>query len=124
MISMEKRASAHLPAAGVWLQRGEGLAQVLRGAARGLTHWLQRRASAFARAQARRTAMRELYSLDDRLLQDIGLSRDLVAPTVNAMFRANPAGEAAQVSRPVDTGAGVEVAPVDASNDGRYKTAA
>jgi len=123
MISMEKRASAHLPATGVWLQRGEGLARVLRGAARGLNSWLQRRASAFGRAQARRTAMRELYALDDRLLQDIGLSRDLVAPTVNAMFRGNTTGDTARVSREVDAG-GAQVASVNASNDGQFKSAA
>jgi uncharacterized protein YjiS (DUF1127 family) len=123
MISMEKRASAHLPVAGVWMQRGEGLARVLSGAARGLNNWLQRRASAFGRAQARRTAMRELYALDDRLLQDIGLSRDLVAPTVNAMFRGNAAGDAARVSNEVDAD-GTEIAPVVASNDGQFKSAA
>jgi len=100
MSSVEKSASAHLPAA---------------------RNWLQRIFSAFGRAHARRAALRELYTLDNRLLQDIGLRRDQVGETVNAMFRANPVAEAVQSSREVEVRAS---AAVDVGNDRQYQSAA
>lgn len=106
MFSQEKSASAQLPAA------------------RGVRHWLRRGFTALARAQARRTALRELYALDNRMLQDIGLSREQVEATVSAMFRRDPIAEATQKSREVTAGGAAQVPALDASNDGRYKSAA
>lgn len=124
MFSMEKRASAHLPAARVWVQRGESLAKVLGAAARGVGQWLGRGLSALERGQARRMAMRELYALDDRLLKDIGLSRDQVPATVSAMFRSEPRVDAVRPSLEVKAVDGAALAGADAGNEGNYKSAA
>jgi len=124
MTSTEKSASAHLPAARVWLQRGEGLASALISATRGLSSWFRRAFSALERAQARRMALRELYALDNRLLQDIGLSRDEIRPTVSAMFRKDPVAEATHAAREVNAVGGTQAAAVKASNDGHYQSAA
>ncbi len=69
-------------------------------------------------------ALRGLYALDDRLLQDIGLRREQVGSTVNAMFRRNPVAEVTQRSREVDTGGSGDVTELDASNDRHYQSAA
>ena len=124
MMNVERRASAHLPGTGVWLERGAGLARTAAGAARGMSRWLRRGFSALERAQARRLAMRELYALDDRLLQDIGLRREQVGSTVSAMFRGNSVAEATQPPPKVDTGGSGDVTELGASNDRHYDSAA
>ncbi len=78
MTDTEKSAAARLPAAG---------------------NWLQRIFSALGRAHARRVAMRELYALDNRLLQDIGIDRYDITAAVNnsgrfAKLVTRPAGAA------------------------------
>lgn len=89
MIDVEKSASARLPMMRVWLERGERFAaSVSRGLLR-VDAWLARRLSAFEGAQARRAARRELYALDDRLLNDIGLRREQIPEFVDGMFRGN-----------------------------------
>ena len=100
MTDTEKSAAARLPAAG---------------------NWLQRIFSALGRAQARRVALRELYSLDNRLLRDIGLRRDEVGPVVSAMFRADSVAEAAPSSREVPSG---HFAAAGGHNDRHYQSAA
>ena len=97
MTMTENSASAHLP--------GKG-------------NWLQRIFSAFGRAHARRMAMRELYALDNRLLQDIGLRRDEVGATVSAMFRTERVAEVAKPSRTSG------IAPVAVRNDDQLQSAA
>ncbi len=124
MMNVERSASAHLPGAGVWLERGAGLARVVAGVVRGTGRWLLRGLSVLERAQARHLVLRELCALDDRLLQDIGLRREQVGSTVNAMFRGNPVAEATQPSREVDTGGSRDVTEVGASNDRHYDSAA
>ena len=124
MINVERRASAHLPGAGIWLERGAGLARVAAGVVRGTSRWLRRGLSVLEGAQARRLAMRSLYALDDRLLQDIGLRRDQVGSTVDAMFRGSPVAEATQPSREVDSGGRGDVTELNASNDRHYDSAA
>lgn len=91
MSNMENRASAHLTTNGTWLERGEAVAKAVGRAARAADSWLNRTFSGLAAAQARREARRELYSLDDRMLADIGLRRDQVAECVDAMYRKNSA---------------------------------
>jgi uncharacterized protein YjiS (DUF1127 family) len=100
MSTMETSASAQLPRTGSWLQRIF---------------------SAFGRAHARRAALRELYALDNRLLQDIGLRRDEVRETVSAMFRAGPVAELAQSSREVEVG---DIAVAGVHDDHHYQSAA
>lgn len=121
MIDTEKSASAHLPVTRVWLERGEALATAAAGVARGIDAWLARRLSAFEGARARRAARRELYRLDDRLLNDIGLRREQVSEFVDGMFRGN--SEAAR--RPAVAMMKADaVAEHGARNDGHFKTAA
>jgi uncharacterized protein YjiS (DUF1127 family) len=124
MINMEKSASAHLPAARVWLQRGEGLAKAVGFVAGAVSRWVGRKLSALERAQARRMALRELYALDDRLLQDIGLSREQVPAAVNAMFSGGPLADATQPSPQVNAGDAGQRPGADASNDRHFKSAA
>ena len=124
MINVERSASAHLPAARVWLKRGEGLARAAVGVVRGMNRWLGRGLSALGRAQARRVAVRQLYALDDRLLRDIGIPREQVGVVVEAMFRGHPVAEATQPSRQVDTGGSGDFTEPDASNDRHYQSAA
>ncbi len=100
MTTMEKSASARLPATG---------------------NWLQRIFSALGRAHARRIALRELYALDNRLLQDIGLRRDEVGAAVNAMFRTARVAEVAQSTRKV---AASDIAAAGVGNEHRYRSAA
>jgi hypothetical protein len=73
---------------------------------------------------ARSVALRELHALDDRLLRDIGLRRDQVGITVDAMFRNNEVTETAQPVRQVDTGGDAVTPVVDASNDRHFQSAA
>ena len=124
MINVEQSASAHLPAARVWLQRGEGLARAAVGVVRGMNRWLWRGLLALDRARARRVALRELYALDDRLLQDIGLHREQLGVTVDALLRGDPVAEATQPSRKVDAGGTGDITEPDASNDRHYRSAA
>ncbi len=125
MINLERSASAHVAGAGVWLERGAGLARGVAGVARGTGRWLLRGLSALERAQTRRLALRELYALDDRMLQDIGLRREQVGSTVNAMFRGNAVvAEATQPSRQVDASGSGDVTELGASNDRHYDSAA
>jgi uncharacterized protein YjiS (DUF1127 family) len=117
MIDLENGASARLPAAHVWLERGESLARTAAGVVGGMLRWLER-------ARARRAALRELYRLDDRLLQDIGLRRDQVGELVDGMFRRS---EPRAAARPVDNvvvAGGEDVDGVRAGNDGEYRAAA
>lgn len=44
----------------------------------------------FNESRLRRRAIQELANLDDRLLQDIGLERDRIPATVDAMLRREP----------------------------------
>jgi len=100
MTNMETSASAQLPGTG---------------------NWLRRIFSAFGRAHARRMALRELYALDNRLLQDIGLRRDEVREAVSAMFRTVPVAEASQPTREVAVSG---IAAVAEHNDRHYQSAA
>jgi len=124
MIKVERSAAAHLAGAGVWLGRGASLAKVVADVVRGAGRWLLRGVSVLERVQARRLALRELYSLDDRLLQDIGLRREQVGITVDAMFRGNPVAAAPRPSREVSTGGTGDVTELDTSNDRHYDSAA
>ena len=124
MIKMEQSAAARLPVDGVWLQRGEGLARVAVVATRKIIAWVRRGFSALGRVYARSVALRELHALDDRLLRDIGLRRDQVGVTVDAMFRNNGVTETAQPVRQVDTGGDAVTPVVDASNDRHLQSAA
>ena len=124
MISVEQSAGLRLPADGVWLQRGEGLARVAVVAVRKINTWVGRGFSALGRVHARSVALRELHALDDRLLQDIGLRRDQVGTTVDAMFRGDAVAETAQPSRQVDADGNGDISVVDASNDRDYRSAA
>lgn len=124
MFNMEKRASAHLPAARVWVRRGEILAKAIGAAARGIGDWLGRGLSALERGQARRMALRELYALDDRLLKDIGLSRDQVPATVNAMFRSEPPVDAVRLSLEANAADSAALPGTAARNEDHYKSAA
>lgn len=80
MHNVDGGAVARLPVTGVWIRRGEDLGRVV-------SDFVGRRLSAFGRAQARRAARRELFRLDNRMLQDIGLRRDQVDEFVDGMFR-------------------------------------
>jgi uncharacterized protein YjiS (DUF1127 family) len=124
MIKMEQSAAARLPVDGVWLQRGEGLAKVAVAAVRSINGWVRRGFSALGRVYARSLALRELHALDDRLLRDIGLRRDQVGVTVDAMFRNNGVSETAQPVRQVDSGGDAVTPVVDASNNQHFKSAA
>ena len=124
MINMERSAAARVPADGVWLQRGEGLARAAVVVVRSITGWVGRGFSALGGVYARSVALRELHALDDRLLQDIGLRRDQVGTTVDAMFRGDAVAETAQPSRQVDADGNGDIPVVDASNDRDYRSAA
>jgi len=124
MINVEKSASARLPGDGVWLQRGEGLARAAVVVVRRITGWVRRGFSALGRVHARSVALRELHALDDRLLQDIGLQRDQVKITVEAMFRGDGVAETAQPVRQVDAGGNGDIPVVDAGNDRHFQSAA
>ena len=124
MIDMEKSASAHLPASGVWLQLGEGVVSAAASGVRGMNRYFQRSLSTLERAMARRAARRELYALGDRLLQDIGLRRDQVEETVDTMFRRGPGEAIAKPSREVIAGSSEGIAAVSVSNDPHYKSVA
>lgn len=124
MIKMEQSAGLRLPVDGVWVQRGEGLARVAVVATRKITGWVRRGFSALGRGYARSVALRELHALDDRLLRDIGLRRDQVGITVDAMFRNNGVSETAQPVRQVDTGGEAVTPVVDVSNDRHFQSAA
>jgi uncharacterized protein YjiS (DUF1127 family) len=124
MIKMEQSAGLRLPVDGVWLQRGEGLGKGVVAVVRSITGWVMRGFSALGRVYARSVALRELHALDDRLLRDIGLRRDQVGITVDAMFRNNEVTETAQPVRQVDTGGDAVTPVVDASNDRHFQSAA
>ena len=124
MINVEKSARLRLPADGVWLQRGEGLAKAAVAVVRGINGWVRRGFSALGRVYARSVALRQLHSLDDRLLKDIGLQRDQVRITVEAMFRGDGVAETAQPVRQVDAGGNGDIPVVDAGNDRHFQSAA
>ena len=124
MINVEKSAGLRLPADGVWLQRGEGPAKAAVAVVRSINDWVRRGFSALGRVYARSVALRELHALDDRMLQDIGLRRDQVGVTVDAMFRGNAVTETPQPVRQVDAGGNGDIPVVDASNDRDYRSAA
>ena len=124
MINVEQSASARLPADGVWLQRGEGLARVAVVVFRRITGSVRRGFSALGRVHARSVALRQLHALDDRLLQDIGLRRDQVGVTVEAMFRGDGVAETAPPLRQVDAGGNGDTPVVDASNERHFQSAA
>ncbi len=124
MIKMEQSAAARLPVDGVWMQRGEGLGRAAVVAVRKINAWVGRGFSALGRVHARSVALRELHALDDRLLQDIGLRRDQVGTTVDAMFRGNGAAETAQPFRQVEADGNGDIPVVDAGNDRTYRSAA
>ncbi len=124
MISVEQSAGLRLPADGVWLQRGEGLARMAVVAVRKINAWVGRGFSALERVHARSVALRELHALDDRMLQDIGLRRDQVGTTVDAMFRGDGVTETPQPVRQVDADGNGDIPVVDASNDRHFQSAA
>ncbi len=124
MINVEQSAGLRLPADGVWLQRGEGLARAAVVVVRKINGWVGRGFSAPGRVYARSVALRELHALDDRMLQDIGLRRDQVRTTVDAMFRGDAVAETAQPSRQVVAGGNEDIPVVDAGNDRHYRSAA
>ena len=55
----------------------------------GVVRWIVRRLrrtfASFARARARRSALRALYRMDDRLLADIGLGREQLPEFVDGL---------------------------------------
>ena len=120
MNNVEKSASARLPAAGIWLQRGEGFAR----AAAAVVQGMRRGFAALGHVHTRRVALRELHALDDRLLQDIGLRRDQVGITVDTMFRGGAVAATTPPPREVDTGGNGDIPAVDASNDRHFQSAA
>lgn len=124
MTDVEQSAVARSPVDGVWLQRGEGLAKAAVVGGQRITGWVRRGFSALGRVYARSVALRELHALDDRLLQDIGLRRDQVGLTVDAMFRGHGVAETAQPVRQVDAGGNQDMPVVDASNDRHFRSAA
>ncbi len=124
MINVEQSAGLRLPADGVWLQRGEGLARAAVVVVRKINGWVGRGFSALGRVSARNVALRELHALDDRMLQDIGLRRDQVRTTVDAMFRGDAVAETAQPVRQVDTGKKGDVPVAGISNDGQFQSVA
>jgi uncharacterized protein YjiS (DUF1127 family) len=124
MIAKEMSATARLPAAGVWVGRGEGLARAGAAASRQVGGWLWRAYAAMGRSKARRDAKRALYALDDRLLQDIGLRREQVAGIVDDMFRHDAGIHEVKPVRNVNAGQTADVAVTDASNDRRFESAA
>ena len=124
MINVEQSAGLRLPADGVWMQRGKGLARAAVVVVRRINGWVGRGFSALGRVYARSVALRELHSLDDRMLQDIGLRRDQVGTTVDAMFRGNGAAETAQPFRQVEADGNGDIPVVDAGNDRHYRSAA
>ncbi len=124
MINVEQSAGLRLPADGVWLQRGEGLARAAGVVVRKINGWVGRGFSALGRVYARSVALRELHALDDRMLQDIGLRRDQVGTTVDAMFRGDAVAETAQPVRQVVAGGNRDIPVVDAGNDRHYRSAA
>ena len=79
------------------------MTNVEQSAVQKINGWVRRAFSALGRVHARSVAMRELHSLDDRLLRDIGLRRDQVGITVDAMFRGDAVAETAQPKSPGHT---------------------
>ena len=124
MTNVEQSAGLRLPADGVWMQRGKGLARAAVVVVRRINGWVRRGFSALGRVYARGVALRELHALDDRLLQDIGLQRDQVRITVEAMFRGDGVVETAQPVRQVDAGGNGDIPVVDAGNDRHFQSAA
>ncbi len=124
MIKMEQSAAARLPVDGVWLQRGESLARAAVVVVARINGWVRRGFSALGRVHARSVALRQLHALDDRMLQDIGLRRDQVGVTVEAMFRGDGVAETAQPVRELAAGGNGDIPVVDASNDRHYRSAA
>ena len=100
------------------------MTNVEQSAVRKINGWVRRAFSGLGRVHARSVALRELHSLDDRLLRDIGLRRDQVGMTVDAMFRDDAVAETAQPVRQVDTGKNGDVPVVGISNDGQFQSAA
>lgn len=124
MIGMEKSASARLPAANVWLGRGERFARTAAGVVVGVLRWLQRRLSSLERSKARRASLRELYRMDDRLLRDIGLRRDQIGEFVDAMLRRTDVEAVTRPTRKAVTAGPEDIAGVTTGNEGQYRTAA
>ena len=124
MIDMEKSASAHLPAANVWLRRGERLAGALGGLTRASTRVLDGLLAYLKSAGARRAALRELYRLDDRLLRDIGLRRDQIPEFVDSMFRGERTRSATALVTPRMVAGPEDITEVNVGNDCHYRSAA
>jgi uncharacterized protein YjiS (DUF1127 family) len=53
----------------------------------GIVRWLGREARALAAHLRRRTAIKSLHELDDRMLRDIGLARDQIETAVHEIGR-------------------------------------
>jgi uncharacterized protein YjiS (DUF1127 family) len=100
------------------------MTNVEQGSVQKFNGWVRRGFSALGRVYARRVALRELHALDDRLLRDIGLRRDQVGMTVDAMFRGDAVAEQAQAVRQMGTAGSGDAPVVDISNDGRFQSAA
>ncbi len=124
MTTLEKSASARLPVARFWVERGEGLARAAVAVVARINVRVGRVFSALGRVYARSVALRELHALDDRMLQDIGLRRDQVGVTVDAMVQRNKVARATQPSRELEAADTSDDPALDVSNDRRYKSAA
>lgn len=86
------------------LERARVISTVLTAAAKGVwsgARWTARALawsgrtviSGVVRAHRRRTAIRQLYALDNRLLKDIGISRDQIPAVVDGMTRQRRGAE-------------------------------
>ena len=124
MSDMEKGASARLSAADVWLSRGEAVARAAVGAVRWIHRRLRGALADFARARARRIALRQLYQMDDRLLADIGLRREQVPEFVDGMFRRRSVAAVTRPTRLAEVESVEPVTGVEAGNDRTFRPAA
>jgi uncharacterized protein YjiS (DUF1127 family) len=53
----------------------------------GIVRWIGREAHALAAHLRRRTAIKSLHELDDRMLRDIGLARDQIETAIHEIGR-------------------------------------
>jgi uncharacterized protein YjiS (DUF1127 family) len=121
MIDDRESTLARAAAERGWVVRGERYSAVVGTGWRTVVGRLQSMADAFVCWQSRHAARLALEALDDRLLKDIGLRRDQIDLTVDAMFRRKPSSPAtARVAVAVEGHGALN----SAANDGDYKSAA